>query len=98
MCLQKKWKKERFGTSWLVGDTLNVGIGQGFSLATPLQLAVMTARLASGKNISPNLIRTPDKDQDKQKAISIRKSTLDAIRKGMLDVLNDKDGTAFKCR
>ena len=94
----KKWKKERFGTSWLVGDTLNVGIGQGFSLATPLQLAVMTARLASGKNVSPNLIRTPDKDQDKQKAISIRKSTLDAIRKGMFDVLNDKDGTAFKSR
>ena len=94
----KKWKKERFGTSWLVGDTLNVGIGQGFSLATPLQLAVMTARLASGKNVSPNLIRTPDKDQDKQKAISIRKSTLDAIRKGMFDVLNHKDGTAFKSR
>ena len=94
----KKWKKERFGTSWLVGDTLNVGIGQGFSLATPLQLAVMTARLASGKKVSPNLIRTPDADQDKQKAISIRKSTLDAIRKGMFDVLNDKDGTAFKSR
>ena len=94
----KKWKKERFGTSWLVGDTLNVGIGQGFSLATPLQLAVMTARLASGKKVSPNLIRTPNKDQDKQKAISIRKSTLDAIRKGMFDVLNDKDGTAFKSR
>ena len=94
----KKWKKERFGTSWLVGDTLNVGIGQGFSLATPLQLAVMTARLASGKKVFPNLIRTPDKDQDKQKAISIRKSTLDAIRKGMFDVLNDKDGTAFKSR
>ena len=94
----KKWKKERFGTSWLVGDTLNVGIGQGFSLATPLQLAVMTARLASGKKVSPNLIRTPDKTPDKSKDISVRKSTLDAIRKGMFDVLNEKDGTAFKFR
>ena len=94
----KKWKKERFGTSWLVGDTLNVGIGQGFSLATPLQLAVMTARLASGKNITPNLIRNPNKDQEEHKDLSIRKSTLVSIRKGMFDVLNDKDGTAYKSR
>ena len=94
----KKWKKERFGTSWLVGDTLNVGIGQGFSLATPLQLAVMTARLASGKNVTPNLIRSPNKDPDEPKDLSIRKSTLASIRKGMFDVLNDKDGTAYKSR
>ena len=94
----KKWKKERFGTSWLVGDTLNVGIGQGFSLATPLQLAVMTARLASGKNVTPNLIRSPNKDLEEPKDLSIRKSTLVSIRKGMFDVLNDKDGTAYKSR
>ena len=94
----KKWKKERFGTSWLVGDTLNVGIGQGFSLATPLQLAVMTARLASGKKLTPNLIRTPNRDPDKPKDLPLRKSTLASIRKGMFDVLNDKEGTAYKSR
>ena len=94
----KKWKKERFGTSWLVGDTLNVGIGQGFSLATPLQLAVMTARLASGKQITPNLIRGPNIAPAEPKPISIRKTTLDAIRKGMFDVLNEKEGTAFNFR
>ncbi|MDC3081538.1 penicillin-binding transpeptidase domain-containing protein [Paracoccaceae bacterium] len=98
MCQQKKWKKERFGTSWLVGDTLNVGIGQGFSLATPLQLAVMTARLASGKKLTPNLIRTPNRDPDEPKDLPLRKSTLASIRKGMFDVLNDKEGTAYKSR
>ncbi len=94
----KKWKKERFGTSWLVGDTLNVGIGQGFSLATPLQLAVMTARLASGKEVTPNIIKNPNKKADKPKALSIKDNTLVAIRKGMFNVLNEKEGTAFNYR
>ena len=94
----KNWKKERFGTSWLVGDTLNVGIGQGFSLATPLQLAVMTSRLASGKEVLPNLTKNPDQKLEKPPTLSIKKDTLDAIRKGMFNVLNEKDGTAFKYR
>ena len=94
----KKWKKERFGTSWLVGDTLNVGIGQGFSLATPLQLAVMTARLASGKEVNPKIIKNSNKNRDNPKALSITENTLVAIRKGMFDVLNEKDGTAFNFR
>ena len=58
----------------------------------------MTARLASGKEINPNLIRTPNNDLDQPKALSITAGTLDAIRKGMFDVLNEKEGTAFKYR
>lgn len=41
------WKQNRLGTGWRTGDTLNASIGQGFVLATPLQLAVMTARIAN---------------------------------------------------
>ena len=54
----KAWKRSRKEQDWLVGDTLNSGIGQGFVLATPLQLAVMTARMAirSG-DLQPRLIR-----------------------------------------
>ena len=44
----KDWKLKKYGTDWLVGDTFNAGIGQGFVLGTPLQLAIMTARIASG--------------------------------------------------
>ena len=94
----KAWKKDRFGTSWLVGDTLNVGIGQGFSLATPLQLAIMTARRASGKEVFPSLVKSPGKKLHKINPLPIKKETLLAIKQGMIDVLNDKDGTAYKFR
>jgi len=56
----KSYKEGRFGQPWLVGDTLNSGIGQGFTLASPLQLAVMTARIASGKSVEPRLVRARD--------------------------------------
>ena len=50
------WKKKRFGVAWQKGETLIAGIGQGFVLTTPLQLALMTSRLASGKAVEPHLI------------------------------------------
>ncbi|MCH8167994.1 MAG: penicillin-binding protein 2, partial [Proteobacteria bacterium] len=53
----KAWKLRVHDDAWRVGDTLNAGIGQGFVLTTPLQLAVMAARLASGREVQPRLIR-----------------------------------------
>ena len=44
----KAWKLERYKQEWRIGDTINASIGQGYVLASPLQLAVMTARMASG--------------------------------------------------
>jgi len=53
----REWKRERRGTAWYPGDTLNTGIGQGDVLVTPLQLGVMTATLANrGKRIEPRLV------------------------------------------
>lgn len=49
----KDWKIINRGAEWVVGDSVNASIGQGFVLASPLQLAVMTARLATGRSISP---------------------------------------------
>lgn len=53
------WKKENRGASWFNGDTINMSIGQGFMLSTPLQLAVMTSRIASkGKIVEPRLVKS----------------------------------------
>jgi len=53
-----EWKMKRFKQKWYVGDTVSVGIGQGYNLATPLQLAVATATIAnSGTQMRPLLVR-----------------------------------------
>lgn len=51
------WKLRVRKEKWAAGETLNIGIGQGALLATPLQLAIMTARIASGLDVTPQLFR-----------------------------------------
>ncbi len=52
-----EWKKKVYNQDWFAGDTLNIGIGQGYLLATPLQLAQMTAIIANkGKYYKPHLV------------------------------------------
>lgn len=50
------WKLKKFGQSWQVYDTVNATIGQGYMLINPLQMAVMAARLATGKQLMPNFL------------------------------------------
>ena len=54
----RDWKRANRGAEWVVGDTLNAAIGQGFVLNSPLQLAVMTSRIATGRAMRPQLVRT----------------------------------------
>ena len=57
----RNWKLATYGEAWQPGETLVAGIGQGFTLATPLQLAVMAARLANGVHaVTPRLVRTEE--------------------------------------
>ena len=51
-----EWKRRKYRSDWTVADTVNATIGQGYMLANPLQLAVMTARIASGRALDPRLI------------------------------------------
>jgi len=56
----KAWKLRERGSEWVIGDSVNASIGQGFVLSSPLQLAVMCARIATGRDISPRLIKSVD--------------------------------------
>ncbi len=56
----RRWKSVFLQQNWQLGDTLNVAIGQGAMLVTPLQLAVMVSRIASGMSVRPLLIREND--------------------------------------
>ena len=97
----KAYKKRVFDEGWLIGDTLNAGIGQGFVLASPIQLAVMVSRIASGKQVQPRLIQTIDgKPQVRvdPPVLDIQSVDMDVIRQGMFAVVNETRGTAHAVR
>ena len=106
----RAWKQEKVGKPWQPGDSFNLGIGQGFMTATPLQLAIMTARIANGGyDVQPNLLLAkttpreelaPPAPRDKPTAPSLRLNPqhLQIIRQGMVDVVNSSIGTAGALR
>jgi len=89
----KKWKKENLKENWYGGETLLTAIGQGYVLSTPLQLAVMTSRIASGgMKITPSIIKHPiKKNFELMKKYS---NEIKIIQKGMFKVVNQNKGTA----
>ncbi|MBS0565032.1 MAG: penicillin-binding protein 2 [Proteobacteria bacterium] len=97
----KAWKRERYGKEWLIGDTLNSGIGQGYVLASPLQLALMMARVATGKALEPRLVQAVN-DVDvavaAPESLGIPEAHLRPVRGGLFAVMNGKSGTARASR
>ncbi len=92
----REWKAKRSKMPWFPGETVIAGIGQGYNLATPLQLAVATAALANGGTVyKPQLVqaiidsrtgkRTPVAPQIVRK-IAISAADLDVVRAAMEDV------------
>ncbi len=97
----KAWKQERYGKEWRIGDTINSSIGQGYVLASPLQLAVMTARVATGRAVAPRLIRSRDGIEEplaEAAPLGLEEDWLDHIRRGMISVVNGTNGTARGAR
>jgi len=101
-----KWKMAAIGVPWQLGETLIAGIGQGYILTTPLQLAVMTARLANGGyGVTPRL--TLDRiteagveayPEEESPSLGIAPEHLAVVLQGMDDVVNSPTGTARRSR
>ncbi|SIT74624.1 peptidoglycan glycosyltransferase [Yoonia rosea] len=97
----KEWKARVRGEEWRIGDTVNASIGQGYVLSSPLQLAVMTARLATGRVVTPRLIRLIDGVEQPSglgESLGLNENTLRRIRASMEDVCNHRRGTAYGSR
>ena len=97
----RAWKPKVHGEDWLIGDTANSAIGQGYMLASPLQLAIMTARLATGRTVQPRLIKSVDSVEEPDGAgapMNLNENNLRMIRRGMVSVCNDRRGTAYSSR
>ncbi|MCP4935415.1 MAG: penicillin-binding protein 2, partial [bacterium] len=91
------WKQSIKRRIWFGGETMLAGIGQGYVLTTPLQLAVMTARLATGRKVKPRFAHTKDKaPRLVPRKLDINEGSLKLIRKAMTGVINDRDGTGPK--
>lgn len=93
----KEWKLRRFGEPWQQGESLISGIGQGYILTTPLQLATMTARLVNGGyEIKPTFLKVSDGEKSKIKKIDVSPANLELIKEGMYAVVNKPGGTAWR--
>jgi penicillin-binding protein 2 len=99
----QEWKMKRFKQKWYAGDTVSVGIGQGYNLATPLQLAVATATLANnGNEMRPLLVRQVENvktgvvqpvESEVLSTLPAKPENLERVRAAMIDV-NRPGGTA----
>ena len=102
------WKKNRTGVEWQRGETLSVAIGQGYNLATPLQMLVLTSTVANGGTLYRPLILKQietaegkivlDSEIQTRGKLPVSGRTLNIIRKGLWEVVNSPTGTARNAR
>ncbi len=95
----REWRIAQ-GKAWNIGDTIVHGIGQGFLQLTPMSLATMVARIATGRAVQPHLTRSiggvtqPGSRPEDWPGMGLPERELRAVREGMLAVVNDEHGTA----
>lgn len=93
-----EWKRAARGEPWFEGETLNIGIGQGQVSTSPLQLAVMTARIAAeGRIITPNIIGNgPRPETDIPLDQPLDPEHMQRMKAAMFGVTSEGGGTAFR--
>ncbi len=89
------WKMRKYGQPWQPFDTVNATIGQGYMLSNPLQLAVMAARLATGKKLMPRLLLDPS--QPAPASMDFKPEFVEVMQQSMSDVVNGP-GTARRAQ
>ena len=89
------WKLRKYEQPWASFDTVNATIGQGYMLANPLQLAVMSARLATGRHVMPKLLL--DAPRQGFENVDFAEEHVKYVRQAMSDVVNGP-GTAGRAR
>jgi penicillin-binding protein 2 len=97
----REWKMKHYHVPWLEGETLNTGIGQGYLLATPLQLCTVAARIASGNAVVPRITRVVGRQVQPRPVLTplpFSDGALSLVRNGMNGVTNMPGGTAFGFR
>ncbi|MEO0835233.1 MAG: penicillin-binding protein 2 [Cyanobacteria bacterium J06642_3] len=88
------WKRRNFRNwGWTTGDTVNMSIGQGFTSATPLQIAVMFSAIANnGYKVQPHLVKSDDLANEKVN-LNLKPTTISTIQQGLRAVVNGGTGT-----
>ncbi len=98
----REWKLALRGEPWQQGETLITGIGQGYLLTTPLQLAFMAGQIANGGYaLKPRLVRdeaAKGKAAAKPRSLNLSPVALKLVREGMERVVNGNRGTARRAR
>ncbi|MFO8113177.1 MAG: penicillin-binding protein 2 [Desulfosalsimonadaceae bacterium] len=99
------WKKERFGLPWYAGENLPIAIGQGYNLATPLQMGMLTAAVANGGTLyRPQIMKwiysvggsaVTKSEPEIAARLPAGKKTMQLIKQGMHQAVNDRKGTAY---
>lgn len=89
------WKMARYGEKWQQGESVIAGIGQGYVLATPLQLVTMVSRVVNGGYaVNPTFQKLDLQDKGKIRKINISRKNIEIVKQGMFEVVNSKKGTA----
>lgn len=90
------WKQENLDTPWVIGDAINMSIGQGFLQATPLQVAVMFAVPANGGYlVQPHIRKDNEESRSWRESLNLSDVTIDILHRGLRQVITGGTATAL---